>query len=206
MGELSTNEPLIAIVDDQRDVRTTLGRGLAAYGLRCHPFASGEDLLNAFDYLELDAILLDLRMPGLDGIQTLKAIPDNHRDIPVLFFTSHGDIPIAVEAMQQGAVDFIEKPSSLEQIAQKIKSALGSSKKAPDKPYTTKQANEVIAKLTKRQREILRLASRGLTSKEIADRIEISVRTVESHRHNAIQKIGEGRLANIVRLFQAAEE
>jgi two-component system response regulator DctR len=204
MGEAIADGPLIAVVDDQRDVRTTLSRGLAALGFRCHPLASGQDLLDALEYLSPDCILLDLRMPGMDGIEALQAIPGKHRGIPVLFFTSHGDIPLAVQAMQLGAADFIEKPSTLEQIATKIRSALTAANKSEASAYSSKQARALVAKLTVREREIMALACEGLLSKEIASRLDLSVRTVESHRRHAMQKLGEARLVNIVKLFQAA--
>lgn len=205
MGEASADGPLIAVVDDQRDVRTTLSRGLAAHGFRCHPLASGQDLIDALEYLTPDCILLDIRMPGLDGIETLKAIDSKRRNTPVLFFTSHGDVPLAVQAMQLGAADFIEKPSSFEEIVAKVRSALAASSKGDTGPYTAKQARVLVAKLTAREREIMALACEGLLNKEIATRLNLSVRTVESHRGHAIQKIGEGRLVNIIKLFQAAE-
>lgn len=205
MGEVSTDGPLIAVVDDQRDVRTTLGKGLAAYGFRCHPLASGQDLIDALEYLIPDCILLDIRMPGMDGIETLKAISGKRLNIPVLFFTSHGDVPLAVQAMQLGAADFIEKPSTFEEIVTKVRAALSASGKGDTSPYSARQACALLAKLTSREREIMALACEGLLNKEIASRLNLSVRTVESHRGHAIQKIGEVRLVNIVKLFQAAE-
>lgn len=205
MKTATAESPLVAIVDDQRDVRTTVGRGLAAHGFRAHPFASGQDLLDALEYLEPDCILLDMRMPGMDGIETLKAIPQRRRSIPVVFFTSHGDIPLAVEAMRLGAADFIEKPGSFEQIAAKLRAALSTRAKSHDPEYSSENAREIIDSLTAREREIMRLASDGMQSKEIAAHLNISVRTVESHRHHAIQKIGDGRLINIARLFRAVE-
>lgn len=205
MGGASADGPLIAVVDDQRDVRTTLSKGLAAHGFRCHPLASGQDLIDALEYLTPDCILLDIRMPGLDGIETLKAIKGKRRDTPVLFFTSHGDVPLAVRAMQLGAADFIEKPSTFEEIIAKLRSALAASSKGDSGAYTVKQARALVAKLTSREREIMSLACQGLLNKEIANRLNLSVRTIESHRGHAIQKIGEGRLVNIIKLFQAAE-
>lgn len=205
MGVATADGPLVAVVDDQRDVRTTLSKGLAAYGFRCHPLASGQDLIDALEYLTPDCILLDLRMPGLDGIETLQAIDIRHRGIPVLFFTSHGDIPLAVRAMQLGAADFIEKPSTFEAIIAKVRAAMTASGKGDSGPYTPKQARALLDKLTSREREIMSLACEGLLNREIALRLNLSVRTVESHRGHAIQKIGEGRLINLVKLFKAAE-
>lgn len=205
MGDASSGAPLIAVVDDQRDVRTTLSKGLVAYGFRCHPLASGQDLIDALEYLTPDCILLDIRMPGLDGIETLKAINGKRRSAPVLFFTSHGDVPLAVQAMQLGAADFIEKPSTFEEIVAKVRSALAAAIKSDIGPYTAQQARGRVAKLTSREKEIMALACEGLLNKEIATRLNLSVRTVESHRGHAIQKIGEGRMVNIIKLFQAAK-
>lgn len=196
--------PLIALVDDQRDVRTTLSRGLAAYGFRFHPLASGGDLIEALDYLCPDAILLDMHMPGLDGVETLKAIENQCRGVPVLFFTSHGDVELAVSAMKLGAADFIEKPSTFAEIATKINAALSAKKKNLDPIYSGSQARALLAKLSSREHEILHMVIEGLSNKEIAEKLNLSSRTVESHRANAIRKIGTGQPVGIVRLFDAA--
>lgn len=205
MNRSPESGPLVALVDDQRDVRTTLGRGLARLGYRCHPFGSGNDLLEALSYLEPDCILLDLRMPGIDGMETLRAIPEDRKYVPVIFFTSHGDIPIAIEAMKAGAVDFIEKPASFEQIADKISQALDERQPVIEVSHTAREAEAMLGKLTKREREVMRLACDGLQSSEIAQQLGLSVRTIESHRYNAIQKLGENKLINILKIFQAAE-
>lgn len=205
MGEASAGGPLIAVVDDQRDVRTTMSKGLSAYGFRCHPLASGQDLIDALEYLTPDCILLDLRMPGLDGIETLKMIDAKRRNIPVLFFTSQGDVPLAVQAMQSGAADFIEKPSTFTEIVAKLRSALATLNKSDTSLDTSKRARALLATLTPREHQIMSLACEGLLNKEIASRLNLSVRTVESHRGHAIQKLGDTRLVNIMKLFQAAE-
>lgn len=205
MDEEMPQGPLVAIVDDQRDIRTTLGRGLASRGFRCHPLSSGQDLLDALEYLQPDCILLDLRMPMMDGLETLRAIPANRRNIPIIFFTSHGDIPVAVEAMKLGATDFIEKPASFKNIAEKIGSALAGQRKPSGKTLTAGEAKRIIDDLTGREQEVMRFVCDGLPNKEIAGRLGLSVRTVESHRHHAFKKIGHSNLVQIARVFQAAE-
>lgn len=197
--------PLIAVVDDQRDVRTTVGRGLERFGYKVHPFMGGTDLLEALEYLEPDCILLDVRMPVLDGLDTMKMIPEDRRHIPVIFFTSHGDIHLAVEAMKSGAADFIEKPAPFEMIVQKIEAALSSSRPTVERNHSADQARKQLAELTKREDEVMRLACAGLRNKEIAEQLNIGVRTVEFHRHQAIHKLGEPILVNIARLYQIAE-
>lgn len=197
--------PLVAIVDDERDVRTTIVRGLEKRGFRCHPFASGSDLIEALDYLKPDCVLLDLRMPGIDGLATLKAMPDRHRHVSVLLFTSHGDVPVAIEAMKAGASDFIEKPASLAMIAEKIDQALAERQPLREQMQSGMKARELIDELTPREREIMELACDGLISGEIAEKLGLSIRTVENHRHNAIKKLKEDRLVNILKIFQAAQ-
>lgn len=197
--------PMVAIVDDERDVRMTIVRGLEKRGYRCHPFASGCDLIDALDYLKPDCVLLDLRMPGMDGLATLKAIPERHRHVCVLLFTSHGDVPVAIEAMKAGASDFIEKPASLAMIAEKIDHALAEQRPIREQMRSVVKARELIDELTPREREIMELACDGLISGEIAEKLGLSVRTVENHRHNAIKKLKEDRLVNILKIFQTAQ-
>ncbi|MDY7097045.1 MAG: response regulator [Pseudomonadota bacterium] len=204
MDETSDQLPLIAIVDDNRDVRTTTGRGLAKMGYRCHPFASGQDLLDALGYLKPDCILLDLRMPGINGLETLRAIPENKRYIPVIFFTSHGDIPTAIEAMKSGASDFIEKPGTFAQIAQKVELAMENAKPQRDEVSATNSAKDMVDLLTAREKEVLRLACNGMKSKEIAEELSLGPRTIDAHRYNAIQKLEVRTLPDIIHLFHQA--
>lgn len=205
MTDTSVRGPLIAIVDDERDVRTTVGRGLAKLGYRCHPFGGGQDLLDGLAYVKPDCILLDLRMPGMDGLETLKAIPDDKRHISVILFTSHGDIPLAIEAVKAGAEDFIEKPASLEEIARKIDNAIGARLHKREEVQSLVMARELLAQLTPREHEVMEMACDGLLSGEIAEKLDVSIRTVEAHRHNAISKLKEDKLVNILKIFQAAK-
>ncbi|QDH33916.1 response regulator [Porphyrobacter sp. YT40] len=205
MSKTESEAPLIAIVDDQRDVRTTVSRGLEQHGYRVHPFVGGADLLEALEYLEPDCILLDVRMPGLDGLSTLARIPPARRHVPVIFFTSHGDVPLAVEAIKNGAADFIEKPSTFETIVRKIKAAMLASRPSVEKSRFAAQARELLADLTQRENQVIRLACTGKRNKEIAEELNIGVRTVEFHRFQAIHKLGESNLLKVARIFEAAE-
>jgi FixJ family two-component response regulator len=204
MADPQESGPLVAIVDDQRDVRTTIGRGLGRLGYRCHPFASGKDLLDALDYLEPDCVLLDFRMPQMDGMETLRAIPAGKKHIPVIFFTSHGDIPLAVQAMKSGAVDFVEKPGTFKLIAEKIDSALSSGDAAQRRSSSMLEARERVESLTPRELQVMELACQGLSSRDIADQLGLSVRTIDSHRYHAIGKLGESKLVNIMRILEDA--
>ena len=117
----------------------------------------------------------------------------------------HGDVALAVEAMQNGARDFIEKPGTFATIIAKIEAAMISSKPLVEKSHSASEARDLIASLTKREHEVMRLACDGMRNKEIADTLNLGVRTVESYRHQAIQKLGESKLINIAKIFQAAQ-
>lgn len=204
MLEAGTSSPLIAIVDDHRDVRTTLGKGLERYGYRVHPLMDGTDLLESLEYLRPDCILLDIRMPGLDGLSTIDRIPAHLRHIPVIIFTSHGDVESAVQAMKKGAADFIEKPATFEIIVEKIKASLASSLPSIEKSQTVARARALISELTKRENQVIRLACTGLRNKEIAEQLGIGPRTVEFYRFHAIRKLGESNLLKLAKILEAA--
>ena len=205
VAEAQESGPLVAIVDDQRDVRTTIGRGLGRLGYRCHPFASGKDLLDALDYLEPDCVLLDFRMPQMDGMETLRAFPASKKHIPVIFFTSHGDIPLAVQAMKSGAVDFVEKPGTFKLIAAKIDAALSSGSTAQQQSVSMRESRQRVESLTPREQQVMVLACQGLSSRDIAEQLGLSIRTIDSHRYHAIGKLGESKLVNIMRILEEAK-
>lgn len=144
-------------------------------------------------------------MPGLDGLATMSRIPPRRRHIPVIFFTSHGDVPLAVEAMKSGGTDFIEKPATFQVIASKIEAAMLSARPSAGKSQSADQARKLLAQLTKREDEVMRLACEGLRNKEIAERLKIGVRTVESYRHQAIHKLGEPNLINLAKIYETAK-
>ncbi len=144
-------------------------------------------------------------MPELDGLATMRRIPPRSRHIPVIFFTSHGDVPLAVEAMKSGGIDFIEKPATFEVIASKIEAAILSAKPFAGESQSADQARKLLAQLTKREAEVMRLACEGLRNKEIAERLKIGIRTVETYRHQAMHKLGEPNLINVAKIYEVAK-
>jgi len=190
MENLPADELLVAVVDDDRDMRTTLVKGLEKFHITCRPFGSGSDFLEALQYFEPDCVLLDLSMPGITGLDVLSAIPEEKSHIPVIIFTSFGSIPAAVSAIRKGAVEFLEKPMSLEQIDAQIRAAIASTSSRSVDARRSAEAKRLLANLTSREAEVVKLVCSGLRSAEIARQLGISARTVEVHRYNAYKKLG----------------
>lgn len=205
MTESQSDELLVAIVDDERDLRMTLVRGLEKYRIKCHPLAGGKDFLEAISYLEPDCVLLDLNMPGMTGMDVLSQIPAEKSHIPVIIFTSHGDVPTVVKAMRSGAVEFLEKPMSFQQISEHIRATVARSSPRVGRSQQGREAKRLLATLTEREAKIVHLVCQGLRNADIAKELDNSVRTVEVHRYHATRKLGTSSVAELILLVQAAE-
>lgn len=200
-----SEELTVAVVDDDRDLRVTLVRGLKKYGINCHPVASAKDLLDALEYLSPDCILLDLQMPGMNGLDLLAAMPRELSHIPVIIFSSHGDIPAAVDAMRKGAVEFLEKPMSIGQINERIRNAVASATEDTGLTYNKRDATRLLGSLSPRESQVAQLVAKGWKNNRIAADLGISPRTVEVHRSNAHKKLNVSGVAELVMLMQSAD-
>jgi two-component system response regulator FixJ len=198
--EMPLNTPLVYVVDDDRDVRRSLSFMLGASDIRSHPFGSGEDFLEAVADLEPGCILLDLRMPQMDGFHVMTELARRDIDWPVIVMTGHGEVPVAVRAMKLGAVDFIEKPFSEEALLSSFASATSLLSERESSGRRRRQARERIAQLTTREREILEGLLGGESNKQLAARIGISLRTVEMHRSNMMDRLEVASLAEALAL------
>lgn len=192
----------IAIVDDEAAVRQTLVRGLSRLGFSCRPFCSGKDFLESLESDYFDCCLLDFRMPQIDGLDTLKAIPSNHRGMPVLIFTSHADLKLAVDVMSEGAVDLIEKPSTMKAIAERINERVIASRGLRFKLRLATESKKSLESLTPREREVAALTAEGKSSKEVALVLGLSHRTVEVHRANILKKTNTRNATELARLYE----
>lgn len=197
---------LIHLVDDEEAIRRSAGFMLKTSGFRVHTYASGVELLKAVADLEAGCILLDIRMPGMDGLEVQGALKDKGVALPVIIMTGHGDVSLAVRAMKAGAVDFIEKPfdkavllSAIEQGIQRLKRTSASRERTDD-------AAVRLRALTAREREVLDGLAKGLPNKTIAYDLGISPRTVEIHRANLMSKLGARSLSEALRLAFAAQD
>ena len=197
--ELVKEDPLkshfVYVVDDDRDVRRSLSFMLGAAEIRSHPYGSGTDFLEALPDLEPGCILLDLRMPQMDGFHVMAELTERSVDWPVIVMTGHGEIPIAVRAMKLGAVDFIEKPFSEQALLNSFAQAFGLLQERAAASKRRREANDRAALLTAREREVLASLLAGHSNKQIANSLGISLRTVEMHRGNMMDRLQASSLA-----------
>ena len=192
----------IYIVDDDESVRDSLCALLSAHGFRPVPFQSAEDFLDKFDPQNALCAFIDLRMPGIGGIDLLKLLAAKAPIVPVVILTAHGDVPLAVEAMRAGAVDFIEKPGSQEQLLAAIDAAANRLANRPQPTLPPSIVTERLARLTSREKEVLDHVVLGMTNKHIADQLHISQRTVEIHRARIREKMEARGLADLIRMMK----
>ncbi|MEE3218178.1 MAG: response regulator [Pseudomonadota bacterium] len=197
--------PQVAIVDDESGVRQTLVHGLERHGFLCRPFRSGVDFLDSLEFEMPDCVVLDLRMPDLDGMEVLNRIPAEAQGIPIILLTSHGEISLAVEAMQNGAVDFVEKPVSIKEFAKKIGGHIDQSVERRRQIEEIRECRTLIDRLTQREREIADQIVFGSSNKEIARVLDISPRTVEVHRANIFRKLEVRNAVEFALTFEKAK-
>ena len=195
----------VFIVDDDEAVRESLEALLAVQGHSVESFPSGDAFLAAWRPEARGCALVDLRMPGMDGLQLIDRLKSKGSSLPIIVVTGHGDVPLAVKAMKSGAVDFIEKPYRSDAIVQVVRQALDRSNNAPaGGGGGDDDAAERLAGLTPREREVLQQLVIGRPNKLIAYELKISPRTVEIHRANVMKKMAAGSLSHLVRLALAA--
>jgi len=196
----TNSSPTVYVVDDDRDVRRSLSFMLAADDIRSYPFASGSDFLEALPDLDPGCVLLDLRMPEMDGFAVMGGMADRFVDWPVIVMTGHGEVPVAVKAMKQGAIDFIEKPFTEETLQVSLNNGMALLEAREASGQRRRRAHERIKTLTSREKEVLQSLLAGQSNKSIAKQLGISLRTVEMHRGNMMDRLQVGSLAEALTL------
>lgn len=197
---------LVHLVDDDEAVRRSAGFMLKTSGYLVHAYQSGVELLKAAGDLSPGCILLDIRMPGLDGLEVQQALRDKGISLPVIIMTGHGDISLAVRAMKAGAVDFIEKPFEKATLLSSLDEGF---RRLLQKEVTgdrRKDAEVRLQALTPRERDVLDGLAQGLPNKTIAYDLGISPRTVEIHRANMMAKLGVRSFSEALRIAFGARE
>ena len=199
----TTHSPLIHLIDDDAAVRDSLALLIGTVGLRVTTWAEPLAFLAGFDRQAIGAIVLDVRMPGLSGLTVLERLRAEGVDQPVVMLTGHGTVELCRRAFKSGAAEFLEKPVHDEVLIEALQNAVRQHVRSRERHQADQQARERHAQLSAREREVLGLIVEGLTNKEIGRALELSPRTVETHRANLFAKLGAESLAQLIRRYAA---
>ncbi len=195
---------LVHIVDDEDSIRRSASFMLRTSGFDTRTYQSGVDFLKEAKHTDAGCVLLDVRMPGMDGLEVQRELNDRGIGLPVIVLTGHGDISIAVQAMKAGAIDFLEKPFEKAQLLAALDTGFAKLERHDDAAVSAHDAQVRIAALTAREQDVLRGLARGHPNKTIAYDLGISPRTVEVHRANLMTKLEVRSLSDALRLAFAA--
>lgn len=198
-------QPIVFVVDDDESVRGSLRYLLRSVDLECQAFASATEFLAVYNPAQPGCLVLDVRMPGMSGLELQQLLNLRGAIIPVIFITGHGDIPMAVDAMQQGASDFLQKPFRDQDLIDRIQRALEKDVRTRAALEQHESIREWLATLTRRERQILTLMTQGKANKNMAHELGLSQRTVEIHRARVMEKSGAASLAQLVRMVMDVE-
>lgn len=199
-----TKELTVFVVEDDKAALKSILALLKAHKLDAIGFSSAEEFLEAYQKTWTGCAVVDIRLPGKSGIELLATLKQQGASLPVILVTAYGDVPVAVHAMKNGAFDFIEKPYKDDVLISAIQSGLDVAENYALLSERRATAQEKLALLTEREREILELLAQGLTNKEIALQLDRSARTIEVHRNRIKEKTGAQSLSDIIRVFGAA--
>ena len=201
-----TESSMVYVVDDDPAVRDSVGMLLDTVGLNHVEFDSAQAFLDASPAEASGVLVLDIRMPGMSGLDLQQELVKQGSSIPIVFITGHGDVPMAVEAMKRGAVDFIRKPFRDQELLNRINEALALGEERRARSKGLSDATERVARLTPREKEVFERVATGQANKVIAIELGISERTVEIHRSQAMHKTESKTLADLVRLKLTLDE
>ena len=193
--------PVVMVVDDDSGVRNAMRSLLKSVGLESALYASAQEFLAAYQPAQPGVLVLDIRMPGMSGLELQQQLNLKGAVIPVIFMTGHGDIPMAVEAMQHGAFDFLQKPFRDQDLLDRIQRAIVKDAEQRQSLGETARIKAHLESLTAREREVLDLMTQGKQNKVIAQDLGVSPRTVEIHRARVMEKMAAHSVAQLVRMM-----
>jgi two-component system, LuxR family, response regulator FixJ len=204
----TTKDPqaLVFVVDDDEAVRSSTKLLLKSVGLPAVTYSSAQEFLDNYDQMQPGCVVLDVRMPAMSGLELQQLLNMRGAIIPVIFITGHGDIPMAVEAMQHGAFDFLQKPFRDQDLLDRVQKALEKDRINRVQLREKTRIQERRESLTPREREILELMTRGKPNKVMAADLGVSQRTVEIHRARVMEKMGASSLAQLVRMVMDLDQ
>lgn len=193
-------EPSVFLIDDDPDLLNLVKLYVEAAGVAVQTFSSAEAFLDTFDPSRPGCLLLDIYMPGMSGLELQRKLVEQAIDIPVIIMTSQADVATAVQAMKEGAVDYIEKPLDRALLVDRLHECLVLDASRRDKSRRHQRYNTLLSSLTRREYEVMELLVAGKMNKVIAAKMEISQRTVEDHRAKVMEKLHAKSIADVVRI------
>ena len=199
-------DPIVFLIDDDDGVRRSLDALLRANGLKVAAFASARDFLAQFDPDAAGCLVTDVRLPGMSGIELLQQMRSQNCHMPVIVITGHGDVPLAVEAMKGGAVDFIEKPFRDHVLLTAVRRALELASEDREQRIAAREVQTRLMTLTPREHQVLDMVVAGKANKVIAIDLDLSIKTVEFHRAHVMEKMGAESLAELVQTVLLARK
>lgn len=205
-GGLKEQAATVFIVDDDEAVRGSLKLLLKSLGMPAQTYASGQEFLAGFDPQRSGCLVLDIRMPGMSGLELQAELNARGALLPIIFITGHGDVPMAVEVLQHGAMDFLQKPFRDQDLIDRINKALHKDRTGRELLGNRERIRACIAELTPREQQVLQLVIAGKANKIIAADLGLSQRTVEIHRAHVMEKMGANSLAHLVRMVVDVEK
>lgn len=199
---MSNQTPTVFVIDDNPSVRTALERLISSVGFQVQTFESAQSFLNLASGLGPGCLILDIRMPFMSGLDLQNELASRKWEIPIVFLTGHGNIPLSVRAMKGGAVDFLEKPVDDQKLLDAICQALAKEKKTRLEKEERRKIREGLGRLTPREYEVFNLLLSGRPNKQIAYELGISEKTVKVHRSRVMEKTRAASLADLVRMAE----
>ena len=204
MTQNQQEQPTVFIVDDDPAIRFAMQALMDSVNIEHEIYSSGDEFLEKVDDHRAGCLVLDIRMPGLGGLELQEELIKRDSTLPIIFITGHGDVPMAVDAMQKGAVDFIQKPFRDQDLLDRIREALKTDAERREEQQKHAEVAERLARLTNREREVFDLVVTGKPNKVIAYELGVSQRTVEIHRARVMEKMQARSLADLVKMHMTA--
>jgi FixJ family two-component response regulator len=190
----------VYVVDDDEAVRDSLQWLLEGKDYRVRCFESAESFLSRYDAREVACLIVDIRMGGMTGLELQSRLIEIHSPLPIVFITGHGDVPMAVDTMKKGAMDFIQKPFNEDQLVPLVERMLEQAKDSFSEHQSAASRDALMARLTLRESQVLERIVAGRLNKQIADDLGISIKTVEAHRANIMEKLSANTVADLLKI------
>src|SRR5205809_3755622 len=202
---MMTPTAMVFVIDDDEAVRKSLGRLLGAAHYRIELFKSASEFLSRSAHPGPSCVVVDVRMPGLNGIDLQKALIERHREEQIIFITGHGNIPMCARAMKAGAVDFLPKPFKPRQLLESVQRALTRSAEKRRRASEKNQVRALLDRLTPREYEVMQLVATGMLNKQVGAELGMAEKTVKTHRAHVMQKLRITSVAELMVVLQKAE-